>query len=331
MPDSQPLAIDIDSVSKTYRGRVRALEDVQLRVHPGEIFGLLGPNGAGKSTLVKILMTIVRASDCRGRLLGEPVGQKSTLARVGYLPEHLRFPDYLRGDQVIDHFGAMAGVPRAARRKRAAELLETVGMTDWATTRVSKYSKGMKQRLGVAQALVNDPDLVLLDEPTDGVDPLGRREIRDIIKKMRDEGKTVFVNSHLLSELEMICDRVAIMVKGRVVSQGAIDELTAESRRFEFRVSVAEGTAEADLVAQALDQHKDAIEYSQGVVRTTVSDVRDIQPMIDALRARDITIHAIQETRHSLEDLFMTAIEGGGGSPGGERGKRRRKKKGGER
>ncbi|MCB9839196.1 MAG: ABC transporter ATP-binding protein [Phycisphaeraceae bacterium] len=325
MPSEDQLVIDIDAVSKTYGGGVRALRDVELRVHPGEVFGLLGPNGAGKSTLVKILMTIVRPSDCKGRMFGAPIGDKAALSRVGYLPEHLRFPDYLTGEQVVDHFGAMAGVPRAARRRRSAELLETVGMLDWRDTRVGKYSKGMKQRLGVAQSLINDPDLVLLDEPTDGVDPLGRKEIRDIIARMKDNGKTVFVNSHLLSELELICERVAIMVKGEVVQQGAIEDLTEASRRYEFRVSVGENQDENALIAQAIDLNDGSIEYTPGVVRTTVSDVHAIQPMIDALRARGVTIHAIRPTRSSLEDLFMSAVKDGGGNPGGVRNKRSRK------
>ena len=327
MPAPDQLVIDIDSVSKTYKGGVQALRDVELRVHPGEVFGLLGPNGAGKSTLVKILMTIVRSSNCKGRLLGSPIGDKSTLARIGYLPEHLRFPDYLTGEQVVDHFGAMAGVRRPARRQRADELLEIVGMNDWRKTRVREYSKGMKQRLGVAQALVNAPDLVLLDEPTDGVDPLGRKDIREIIRRMKDDGKTVFVNSHLLSELELICDRVAIMVKGEVVQQGSIDDLTAESQRYEFRISAPDGAVEAELVSAAIDVACDTIEYTPGVVRTTVSDVHEIQPMIDALRAGGVTIHSIKPTRQSLEDLFMSAVKDGGGDPCGVRKRRRWKKK----
>ena len=326
MPDPDQLVIDIDSVSKTYKGGVQALREVELRVHPGEVFGLLGPNGAGKSTLVKVLMTIVRSSNCSGRMLGSRIGDKSTLARVGYLPEHLRFPEYLTGEQVVDHFGAMAGVRRRVRRQRTAELLEIVGMNDWRRSRVRAYSKGMKQRLGVAQALINDPDLILLDEPTDGVDPLGRKDIRDIIDRMKTEGKTVFVNSHLLSELELICDRVAIMVKGQVVQQGSIEDLTAESQRYEFRVSAPAGGDEPALIAAAFELADEAIEYSVGVVRTTVADVHEIQPMIDALRAQRVTIHSIKPTRQSLEDLFMSAVADGGGDPGGVRKRRRGKK-----
>src|SRR5436190_3963271 len=206
-PNSE-LALDLTHVSKTYKGRVRALQGIAMQVRRGEVFGLLGPNGAGKSTLVKIMMTVIRPTQARGTMLGRPIGHKPTLGRVGYLPEHHRFPEYLTGAQVLDFYGALAKVPRKERRQRSAKLLDMVGMTAWGTKRVRGYSKGMRQRVGIAQALMNDPDLVVLDEPTDGVDPVGRRDIRAICSQLRDEGRTVFINSHLLSELEMVCDRV---------------------------------------------------------------------------------------------------------------------------
>jgi ABC-2 type transport system ATP-binding protein len=233
----QGLVLDLEDVSKTYRGKVQALRNVAMRVHAGEVFGLLGPNGAGKSTLVKILMTVVRPTRCKGTMLGAAIGDKSALARVGYLPEHHSFPSYLTGFQVLDFVGALAKAPRTQRRRRAVELLELVGMKEWADKQVGRYSKGMRQRIGVAQALVNDPDLVLLDEPTDGVDPVGRRDIRLILQQLKAEGKTVFLNSHLLSELEMVCDRVSILVKGEVAKQGTIDELIVGKRRYEIELA----------------------------------------------------------------------------------------------
>src|SRR5688572_27201124 len=235
-PASADYVIDLRNVAKVYKGRIHALQGIDMRVRKGEIFGLLGPNGAGKSTLVKIMMTVVRPTRAEGTLLGNPVGHKPTLARVGYLPENHRFPRYLTGRQVVEFFGALAKVDRPTRKRRAAELLETVGMTDAADRKVATYSKGMAQRIGLAQSLVNDPDLVLLDEPTDGVDPGGRRDIRDVLARLREQGKTVFVNSHLLSELEMICDRVAILVKGFVARQGGLDELTVAKQRYEIEI-----------------------------------------------------------------------------------------------
>jgi ABC-2 type transport system ATP-binding protein len=248
-PTLSDLALDLHSVSKIYSGpfgskKVHALRDIDMRVHRGEIFGLLGPNGAGKSTLVKILMTVIRPTTCRGLMLGRTVGDKHALRRVGYLPEHHRFPDYLTASQLLDYFGALSDVPRATRRRKSAELLELVGISAWANHKVKGFSKGMRQRLGIANALMMDPELVVLDEPTDGVDPVGRRDIRQILTTLRDQGRTVFLNSHLLSELEMVCTRVAILVQGRVSAQGTIDELTRDSRRYEIEVSPPTGMAE---------------------------------------------------------------------------------------
>ena len=237
MTPSRDAAIDLNHISKTYRRRVQALQDISLSVQRGEVFGLLGPNGAGKSTLIKIMMTVVSPTRAKGTILGQPVGHKATLARVGYLPEHHRFPRYLTGRQTLEFFGALSGVDRSTRKRRAAELVETVGMTSWADRKVGEYSKGMMQRIGLAQALINDPDLVLLDEPTDGVDPVGRRDIRDVLMRMKSLGKTVFINSHLLSELEMICDRVAILVGGKVATAGTHRRTErAAKQRYEIEV-----------------------------------------------------------------------------------------------
>ncbi len=301
------LAIDLHHVAKTYRGRVQALRGVDMQIHKGEIFGLLGPNGAGKSTLVKILMTVIRPSRCEGTMLGHTVGHKPTLARVGYLPEHHEFPDYLTGSQVLHYFGALAKTPRRERKKRVDELLGMLGMSRWASKRIGSYSKGMRQRIGVAQALVNDPDLVLLDEPTDGVDPVGRRDIRNVICAMRDQGKTVFLNSHLLSELEMVCGRVAILVQGEIKHQGSLDELTADQHKYEVEVAAAD-------VQTALRTIRDEFEGGidqddkEGVLLLDTTDPDRVQPVIDALRRDRISIHAIRRRRPSLEDLFMRAV-----------------------
>jgi len=344
---SDGLVIDLHHVAKTYRGRIRALCGIDMQVRRSEVFGLLGPNGAGKSTLVKILMTVIRPTECRGTMLGEPIGHKPTLARVGYLPEHHRFPPYLTGAQVVDFYGALAGAPRAHMRRRTGELLELVGMKDWARKKVGSYSKGMRQRVGIAQALVNSPDVVLLDEPTDGVDPVGRRDIREIVQRLRSEGRTVFINSHLLSELEMVCDRVAILVQGRVVQQGTIDELTADKRRYEIELA-AEPEAAATYFQRALPEairhgehavlpppageegataapptHSpmarrvgyhgqlatgEWLEIDHATLRIGSTEPATIQPIIDALRERGAVIRSIRQHRPSLEDLFMQAV-----------------------
>ena len=244
-PDSPPdAAVDVRGVVKHYkpglwsrlrrRPGVQALNGVDLTVYRGEIFGLLGPNGAGKSTLVKILLGLVRPTQLDGTLLGDRVGRRATMARVGYLPEQHRFPPYLSGRQVVEFFSALSGLDRRSRKRRTGELLDRVGLTDAADRRVVTYSKGMRQRVGLAQALAGNPDLIILDEPTDGVDPMARRDIRDVLGEARAAGAAVLVNSHLLGELELLCDRVAILIDGRVARQGTLDELALGSEWYEI-------------------------------------------------------------------------------------------------
>ena len=312
---SADAAIDLRDVTKVYRGRVAALQGVSLQVRRGEVFGLLGPNGAGKSTLIKIMMTVVRPTAASGTLLGERVGHKPTLARVGYLPEHHRFPRYLTGRQTLEFFAALSGVGRAARRRRAGELIDTVGMTAWADQKVAAYSKGMMQRIGLAQALVNDPDLVLLDEPTDGVDPGGRRDIRDVLLRMRDAGKTVFINSHLLAELESVCQRVAIMVGGRIARQGTMDELTDTRGRYEIEVEPNVAVTLESAVAPLLTADRGrtlttgiAIEFGPAMLRVDTTDPAAIQDLLDAIRRAGLSVRRVQAIRPSLEDLFIEAV-----------------------
>jgi ABC-2 type transport system ATP-binding protein len=302
--------IELSHVSKTYRGRVHALADVSLSVRRGEIFGLLGPNGAGKSTLIKIMMTVVRPSRVEGTILGQPLGHKPTLARVGYLPEHHRFPRYLTGRQTLEFFAALSGVDRPTRRRRTAELLDTVGMSAWADKKVGIFSKGMMQRIGLAQALANDPELVMLDEPTDGVDPVGRRDIRDVLIRLRDQGKTIFINSHLLSELEMVCGRVAILVGGRVAQQGALDDLTAARQHYEIEVSPHPDSAQhlGKLPAEFQSQSKIIIEIRNETIHAGTTDAAEIQVLLDSIRRSGLNIKRVQAVRPSLEQLFMEAV-----------------------
>jgi ABC-2 type transport system ATP-binding protein len=325
LPDA---AISLTHVAKVYGRRVHALLGVNLHVNRGEIFGLLGPNGAGKSTLVKIMMTVVRPTRAQGTILGRPVGHKPTLAKIGYLPENHRFPRYLTGRQVLDFFAALANVDRATRRRRTDELLELVGMKPWADARISTYSKGMLQRVGLAQALVHDPDLVLLDEPTDGVDPVGRREVLAILESLRAKGKTVFINSHALSELESICDRVAILVKGQVALQGTIDELTVARQRYEIELVLSSTLDEGNrrkLMIEAVEAQWSAgsegaaidrgmldsgvaVEIDGAIIRVATDDAHVIQPVIDKLRGAGLMIRRVQQVRPSLEDLFMSTV-----------------------
>ena len=313
--------IDVQGVEKMYRRKVHALRGVDLRVGSGEIFGLLGPNGAGKSTLVKVLLTVIRASKCQGTLLGSKVGDKAVLSQVGYLPEHHNFPKYLTSRQLLRHFGAMSGIDRQSRNKKADELLETVGMADWANAKLGSYSKGMRQRVGLAQALINDPKLVILDEPTDGVDPIGRRHIREVLLQLKDEGRTVFLNSHLLSELEMVCDRVAIMVHGLVRQQGTIDELTDGQSGYAIRTtSPIPQELRSQLASSIGTIHPIESEDTNEIIFAT-DDPEAMQPILDRLRNHELTIQRFAFRRPSLEELFVKAVEEqpGGARPGAQR------------
>lgn len=306
-PAADDLAVDLHDVRKRYRGRIDALRGIRMQARRGEIFGLLGPNGAGKSTLVKIMLTVVRPTTARGTILGRPIGTQSVLRRVGYLPEKHRFPVYQTGRQAIEFAGAMCGVDRVTCRRRAEELLDLVGMSDWGGKRVSTYSKGMLQRVGIAAAMVNEPDLVVLDEPTDGVDPVGRKDIRDVLVRIRDAGTCVFLNSHLLSELEMVCDRVAILVQGELAAQGTIDELTADSRRYEIEIGGPPPVWSADAGLRV----PDASDHADGTTRLVLPSAEPgaVQPVLDRLRADGRVIEALRPVRESLEDLFMRYVQ----------------------
>ena len=323
--------ISLECVSKVYGGNTHALRDVSLNVGAGEIFGLLGPNGAGKSTLVKVLLTVVKPTVARGEMLGKPIGDKKTLARIGYLPEQHRLAPYLTARQAVEFVAALSGVDRTTRKKRTAELLDRVGLSKWIDRRVNVFSKGMRQRAGLAAALVNDPQIVFLDEPTDGVDPVGRVEIRDLLIQMRREGRTVFLNSHLLGEAEQVCDRVAILVQGRVVKQGRMDDLQREGSRQELivrwnnsgvnagsnsQIGVglgAEATLNNAASAKSLPFRGMNIsptitadgnhQYVFGDVDTSAA-----QPALDAVRAAGGEIISLIPMHQRLEELFMKIV-----------------------
>jgi len=314
-------AIDLHNVTKIYRRRVHALQGVAMQVNRGEIFGLLGPNGAGKSTLVKIMVTVVRPTSAAGTILDHPIGHKPTLASVGYLPENHRFPKYLTGRQVIEFFSALAGATRKSRRRRAEGLLDLVGMAERADTKISQYSKGMLQRIGLAQAMGADPRLIILDEPTDGVDPAGRRDIRDALLRLRQQGVTVFINSHLLSELETVCDRVAILVGGRVARQGSVDELTITRQFYLFELDSPPWSSMNAALPAAFDTAPVAghvirgklpdqtwCEFDGVNLRVGQTDPAAAQPILDALRRAGIVVRRMQVIRPSLEDLFFEAV-----------------------
>ena len=293
--------VDLIDVRKTYGKAVQALRGVNIQVGRGEIFGLLGPNGAGKTTLVKIMMTVVRPTKALGTILGRPLGHRGKLARIGYLPENHRFPGYLTGMELLDYYAALAFVPRGVRRERAAKLLDKLGLASAGKMRIDKYSKGMAQRLGIAQALMNDPDLVVLDEPTDGLDPVGRRDVRELLTQLRREGKTVFLNSHLLSELEMVCDRVAILVNGLVARQGTLRELTQHTVEYKIVMSgSAKGLADKlQTIGATVEEH---------LVTVPGHNLGHVNQAIDWIRDAGVNIESVAPHRFSLEEILVEAI-----------------------
>ncbi len=308
-----PAALDLERVTKIYPNHILALDGLAMRVESGTIFGLLGPNGAGKSTLVKVLMTLVRPQEALGTMLGQPLGDPSTLRRTGYLPENPSWPDHLNTEQLLDFAGRLHGLGSSKRRHQVEEMLALTGLKDWRKDRARVFSKGMRQRLGLAHALMGDPDLVFLDEPTDGVDPIGRKEMRDIIMNLKRQGKTVFVNSHVLGELELMCDSVAIMSRGRVVRQGSIEELTRESFRYETQV---EGDVRHDQGLQMLVETlggKTSFDetHRKSVITLPTRRPHLIQPIIDEIRRHGYLLISVAPARQSLEELFLEAIRAG--------------------
>ncbi|MDQ3344347.1 MAG: ABC transporter ATP-binding protein [Actinomycetota bacterium] len=229
------LPVHTAGLRKVY-GSSTALEGLDLEVHPGEVVGLLGANGAGKTTTVKILLGLVAATAGEASLFGRRVADPQARRQVGYLPEHFRFPDWLTGAELLDYHGRLAGMPAADRRARIPEVLERVGLAGRGNQRLRSYSKGMTQRVGLAQAVFARPRLVLLDEPTSALDPIGRREVRDLIRDLREEGVAVLLNSHLLGEVELVCDRVAIVDRGRVVRAGRLDAMIGAGPQIRVRL-----------------------------------------------------------------------------------------------
>ncbi len=311
MPD---LAIQTSALAKTYGGRppVHALRPLDLQIAAGETFGLLGPNGAGKTTLVKLLLGLAHPTEGTAALFGRPVTEPQARQPVGYLPEGHRFPTFLSARETLRLFAQMSGVAPAERDTRATELLALVRLAGAGERKVGTFSKGMLQRLGIAQALMSRPRLVILDEPTDGVDPVGRREIRTLIEALRDDGVTVFLNSHLLSEVERVCTRVAILRDGVLVRDGSVADLTRQGRAWHltstpFPPETAAALAEAVAPERAAGTTAGA---TDGLVRSlvTLPDRPALNAVLDRLRADGVEVEAVEPVRQSLEDLFVEVV-----------------------
>jgi ABC-2 type transport system ATP-binding protein len=301
-------AIETNSLSKIYatsfgKKKVNALSEISLKILPDTIFGLLGPNGAGKTTFVKLLLGITYPTFGSGKLLNEPISNHLVKSKIGYLPENHKYPPYLKGRDVLKFFGRLSGMSGKELEVKIEELLEIVKLTERGNSKVKTYSKGMMQRLGLAQALINDPELIFLDEPTDGVDPIGRKEIRDILIELKSKSKTILLNSHLLSEVELITDRVGILNKGKLLREGSVKELT--ERKEEYKISLVEPEINFDKYS---NQKTLITKNSDGSLSVKVNDVKSLNLLVDSLRNDGILIREIELHKSTLEDMFISLI-----------------------
>ena len=292
---------DVGSLS---RQKHRALDHLDLKVEEGETFGLIGPNGAGKTTTLKLLMALIFPTEGEAQILGSPAGALEVNRQIGYLPEHPYFYDYLTGRELLDYFGQLFGLSRTERRERTEELLDKVGMSSAADVPLRKYSKGMTQRLGIAQALINRPKMVFLDEPMSGLDPIGRREMTLLIRELKDSGVTVFFCSHILPDVEQLCDRVAILNRGKLVEIGRLDEILDVSIK---AVEVEVENLDAGLEAE-LDGRVKAIERSGARARLTFASGEDFDASLSLLTRNGVRLVSVMPIRQSLEEHFVAEI-----------------------
>ena len=300
-----------EALSKTYRvgffaRRVRAVEDLSFEVRAGEIFGLLGPNGAGKTTTLKTLLGFVKPTSGHAFIAGRRAGTVASRRQLGYLPENPALYEFLRGDEYLIFAGRLCGLSRAEARKRTAELLERVGLAGRADRPIRKFSKGMVQRLALAQALVGDPRIAILDEPMSGLDPIGRKDVRDLILQLRDEGRTVLFSTHILSDVEAICDRVGILVEGRLTDCGALADLVAPGAR---AVELVVENVPPDLVARLQQDGTRVLQRDRATVLTFRDEGR-ARAALSAAVSSGATIVSLTPHRRSLEELFVSRARG---------------------
>jgi len=300
--------IEINNLTKDYevgfwrKRKVRALDGLSLSVEPHQIFGFLGANGAGKTTTLKLLMRLIFPTSGSARILGHDISNVSMHTRIGYLPENPYFYDYLTAREFLIYSGELFGLDKATRTARAEQLLTRVNLDRKSWDRqLRKFSKGMLQRVGLAQALVNDPEIVFLDEPMSGLDPVGRREVRDLIAALRSEGKTVFMCSHILSDIEVLCDSVAILKGGKTERSGSLEELRAQETSVIEILAAGPDTA---ALQQILSNSAQVTSTPSGI-RIEVGDERQVDEVLSALRKLNGKLISVQPVRQSLEDLFL--------------------------
>lgn len=304
VPESSSPAIQTSDVVKRY-GAVTAVAGLTMSVPRGEIFGFLGPNGAGKTTAVKLLLGLLRPTSGSGTVLGAPLGDREARRKIGYLPELFRYQDWLTAREVLTLHCELIGIPQARRDSEVDAALDIVGLVRRAGDRVGTFSKGMQQRLGLGVALLGEPELVFLDEPTSALDPIGRHDVREVIRSLKQRGTTVFLNSHLLSEVEQVCDRVAMFNRGKVIAIGTMDAIIGGASAVRLRATHLTTAAE-----EALRQFGDMdVEGDWYTVRgLAASDVPDLIAEIVRLGGR---IYAVESRHETLEDRFLQLLQDG--------------------
>ena len=314
-------AIRTDALTKDYavgfwrKRPYRALDALTLEVPAGEVFGFLGPNGAGKTTTLKLLMQLIYPTSGRAEILGRPAGDVATRRRIGYLPENPYFYDYLTAEELLHYFGRLFGFAQADRRRRVDALLDRVGIAGERRLQLRKFSKGMLQRVGIAQALLNDPDVVFLDEPMSGLDPIGRRDVRALILDLRDQGRTVFFSSHILADAEALCGRVAIVAAGRLAAIGRLSDLHAfQARGWEMVVA----GLTPDVVARLAPGVTRATQISPGRYTLELSLSQPPEALLPDLTAAGGSMVSLNPLRVSLEDFFMQRVAAVGHGARGE-------------
>jgi len=310
--NSTETVIEIDNLTKDYqvgflkKKSFRALDQLSLEVRRGEIFGFLGPNGAGKTTTLKLLMRLIFPTSGTARILGRSIDEAETRTRIGYLPENPYFYDYLSGRELLIYTAALFGIQKKQAAERARELLAAVGLEDERADRqLRKYSKGMLQRIGIAQALVNDPEVLFFDEPMSGLDPIGRREVRDLLLSLRKQNKTVFFSSHILSDVEAMCDRAAILIKGKLVKCGSVHDMTEDKDSALEVVAIGLDGDSLDEMSRALNDVRSVTETPNGI-HLIIGDESEIDAAIKLIHERGGKLVSVNPRRRSLEDIFSS-------------------------
>ena len=305
-----PVVVETYKLNKIYRTgfwlnkKIQSLQDVSLQVYQGETFGLLGPNGAGKTTLLKILLNIINPTSGRALLLNKPLGDQKVKYKLGYLPENAYYYDFLTAWEFLNMIGDLFQIPAQQKKRRISELLDLVGLAKKTAQKqqIKKYSKGMMQRVGMAQALINDPDIVFLDEPMSGLDPIGRYQVREIILSLKQQGKTIFFNSHILSDVEKICDRIAILSKGKLINIGSLDEILGTTQNYHASFRISESITENDLQTW-LSNYQQEHDFISGELQI------DPQEFISSLESKSGKLITLNLNRNSLEEYFIDQLQ----------------------